>query len=240
MIAGSSGIALLSGILSTLSPCVLPLIPIVLGAAVSEHRLGVLALAAGLAISFVAIGLFIATVGYAIGLDAGHFRVLGGAALIGIGTVLLMPSLQTQFAMATGPLSGWADSRFRSRSTRGLHGQLALGLLLGVVWTPCVGPTLGAASILAAQGKDLGQVAAVMGAFGVGSALPLAVLGLLSRGAVMRWRGRLMDVGKGGKMVLGGVLVIIGTLILSGLDKRVEELLVDLSPPWLTELTTRF
>ena len=79
-----------------------------------------------------------------------------------------------------------------------------------------------------------------MGAFGVGAALPLAVLGLLSHGALTRWRGRLMDAGKGGKMVLGGVLVIIGTLILSGLDKRVEELLVDLSPPWLTELTTRF
>jgi len=240
MSAGSSGIALLAGMLSTLSPCVLPLIPIVLGAAVSEHRLGALALAIGLAASFVAIGLFFATVGYAIGLDAGHFRVLGGAALIGIGAVLLMPSLQTQFAIAAGPLSDWADSRFRSFSTSGLHGQLALGLLLGVVWTPCVGPTLGAASILAAQGKDLGQVAVVMGAFGVGSALPLAVLGLLSRGAVMRWRGRLMDAGKGGKMVLGGVLVITGTLILSGLDKRVEELLVDLSPPWLTELTTRF
>jgi len=151
MIAGSSGIALLSGILSTLSPCVLPLIPIVLGAAVSEHRLGVLALAAGLAISFVAIGLFIATVGYAIGLDAGHLRALGGAVLIGIGVVLLMPSLRTQFALTAGPLSGWADSHMRGLSTTGLRGQLALGLLLGVVWIPCAGPTLGAASVLAAR-----------------------------------------------------------------------------------------
>ena len=78
MSAGSSGIALLAGILSTLSPCVLPLIPIVLGVAVSEHRLGALALAIGLAVSFVAIGLFIATVGCGIGLDAGHLRALGG------------------------------------------------------------------------------------------------------------------------------------------------------------------
>ena len=133
MSAGSSGIALLAGMLSTLSPCVLPLIPIVLSAAVSEHRLGALALAIGLAASFVAIGLFIATVGYAIGLDTGHFRVLGGAALIAIGAVLLMPSLQTHFAIAAGPLSDWADSRFRSFSTSGLHGQLAPGFFL--VWS---------------------------------------------------------------------------------------------------------
>jgi cytochrome c biogenesis protein CcdA len=111
----------------------------VLGAAVSEHRLGALALAIGLAVSFVAIGLFIATVGCGIGLDAGHLRALGGAVLIGIGVVLLMPSLRTQFALAAGPLSGWADSHMRGLSTTGLRGQLALGLLLGVVWIPAPG-----------------------------------------------------------------------------------------------------
>ena len=79
-----------------------------------------------------------------------------------------------------------------------------------------------------------------MGAFGVGAALPLAVLGLLSHGALTRWRGRLAHVGKGGNMLLGGALVVVGALIFSGLDKRVEAFLVDLSSPWLTELTTRF
>jgi cytochrome c-type biogenesis protein len=236
----SAGIALLAGMLSTLSPCVLPLIPMVLGAALSEHRFGPVALAAGLAGSFVAIGLFLATIGYAIGLDDGHFRMLAAMLLVAVGLVMLVPAWQTQFALAAGPISGWADSRLRSFATTGLRGQLALGLLLGVVWSPCVGPTLGAASVLASQGRSLGEVAAVMTAFGAGAALPLLILGLVSREAMMRWRGHLQGVGKGGKIALGSLLVISGVLILTGLDKRIETLLVEFSPRWLTELTTRF
>jgi cytochrome c-type biogenesis protein len=72
--AGVIGLAFLAGLLTVLSPCVLPLLPIVFGAAASAHRLGPVALAAGVAISFVAIGLFIATIGFSIGLDAGLFR----------------------------------------------------------------------------------------------------------------------------------------------------------------------
>ena len=61
--------AFLAGILSVLSPCVMPLLPLVLGAAASEHRYGPAALAAGLCFSFVALGLFLATIGFALGLD---------------------------------------------------------------------------------------------------------------------------------------------------------------------------
>jgi cytochrome c biogenesis protein CcdA len=147
------------------------------------------ALAAGLTTSFVAIGLFIATIGYAIGLDIGHFRLIGAAVLISIGVTLLVPSLQTQLAVVAGPVSGWADSRFGGIAATGLGGQLALGLLLGVVWSPCVGPTLGAASMLASRGESLGQVALVMGAFGIGAALPLLIFGLFSREVLVRWRG---------------------------------------------------
>ena len=161
MSLGAVAIAMLAGILSTLSPCVLPLIPMVLGAAVSEHRFGPVALATGLALSFVAIGLFIATIGFSIGLDAGHFRALAAVILVAIGVTLLVPPLQTQFAIVAGPISGWADSRFGGFATTGLRGQFALGLLLGLVWSPCVGPTLGAASMLASRGQNLGQVAFV-------------------------------------------------------------------------------
>jgi cytochrome c biogenesis protein CcdA len=240
MLLGSALFALLAGILSTLSPCVLPLLPIILVTAVSEHRLGPLALASGLALSFVAVGMFIATIGYGIGLDAGFFRIIAATMLLALGVILLVPQLQTQVAAAASPISGWTEDRFGGIETAGLSGQFALGLLLGAVWSPCVGPTLGAASVLAAQGEDLAQVGLVMLAFGLGAALPLALLGLLSRDTLMRWRGRLLDAGKGGKLVLGGLLVVVGVMILSGLDKRVEAALVEASPAWLTEITTRF
>jgi cytochrome c biogenesis protein CcdA len=103
-----------------------------------------------------------------------------------------------------------------------------------------VGPTLGAASVLAAQGKDLVQVALTMLVFGIGAAMPLVLLGFASREAMMHWRGRLMGVGTLGKTLLGTLLILLGIFIVTGLDKRSEALLVDLSPTWLTNLTTQF
>jgi cytochrome c biogenesis protein CcdA len=235
-----AGIALIAGILSTLSPCVLPLIPMVLAAAVGEHRLGPVALAGGLVASFVAIGLLLATIGYSVGLDGDHLRALAAIILVAVGLVLIVPSWQTQFAVLAGPFSNWAGRRSKGFATAGPRGQLALGLLLGVAWSPCVGPTLGAASVLASRGESLAQVALVMAAFGAGAALPLLLLGLLSREALARWQGHLLGFGKSGKIVLGSFLIVLGGLILTGVDKRIETVLVDLSPAWLTALTTRF
>jgi cytochrome c biogenesis protein CcdA len=232
--------AFLAGVLSILSPCVLPLLPIVLGAAASEGRRGPLALAAGLTISFVAIGLFVAVFGWSIGLDQGVFRLVAAIMLVVVGVFLAIPVLQGRLAVAAGPVSGWIDQRFGAAPAGGWQGQFGTGVLLGAVWSPCVGPTLGAASLLAAQGESLGQVTGVMAAFGLGAATPLAVIGLLSREVLLRWRSRMLNAGGTLKTTLGVILVLSGVLILSGQDKRLESALVDLSPLWLTELTTRF
>jgi cytochrome c biogenesis protein CcdA len=113
-------------------------------------------------------------------------------------------------------------------------------VVLGAVWSPCVGPTLGAASLLAAQGRDLGQVSIIMFAFGIGAAIPLLALGLLSREAMVRWRHRLASANTGGRAGLGVFFVAIGALVLTGLDKSIETVLVEVSPQWLIDLTTRF
>jgi cytochrome c-type biogenesis protein len=234
------GLAFVAGLLSVLSPCVLPLLPVVFAAAASEHRYGPLALAGGLTMSFTAIGLFVATVGFAIGLDSEFFRTIAAVLFIVVGAVLLVPQMQTRLAVAAGPLGNWTEQRLGGFSTAGVSGQFLLGLLLGAVWIPCVGPTLGAASLLAAKGESLGSVAAVMLAFGLGAAAPLALLGLASREAVLACRHRLMGAGKGLKLTLGAILILSGAFILSGFDRAVETALVNGSPGWLTELTTRF
>ncbi len=240
MTVGSLALALVAGVLSILSPCVLPILPIVFGAAASEHRFGPLALAAGLSVSFVAVGLLAATVGYAVGLNTDIFRNGAAALMIVAGTVLLVPRFQARLALAGAPLANWSDRQFGGARRNGLAGQISLGLLLGAVWTPCVGPTLGAASILAAQGRDLGGVSATMLAFALGAALPLAAVGLLSHDALVRWRSRLVGGGARAKAGFAILLVSIGVLVLTGLDKRIETLAVDRSPQWLTDLTTRF
>ena len=94
--------------------------------------------------------------------------------------------------------------------------------------------------MLAAKGENLGQVAITMLAFGIGAALPLMLLGFLSREAMHALARRMMEAGRGGKTLLGVLLLAIGVLIATGLDKRLETALVDASPDWLTTLTTRF
>lgn len=237
---GGIGFGFLAGLLSTLSPCVLPLLPLVLGAAVAAHRFGMAALTAGLVISFVAVGLFVATIGFAVGLDGDAMRIAAAVLLAGLGVVLLSGALQARFAIATSGL-GDAGNRLLTRiAPSGLGGQFIVGLVLGAIWSPCVGPTLGAAATLAAQGKDLATVVAVMAAFGLGAALPLLLVATLSREAMKRWRGRLMQAGSGGKYLLGGGALAVSVLILTGLDHRLEALLVAASPDWLIDLTTRF
>lgn len=234
----SPALAFLAGVLSILSPCVLPLVPIVLGGARNRYRWGPLALGAGLTASFTLVGLFAATAGYALGMDAEFFRHVGGVMLLAAGLVVATPSLQRAFATAAGPLVARADAGPGAFDERGLWGQVALGGVLGLVWSPCVGPTLGAASLLAAEGRNLGQVALVMAAFGLGAAAPLTIIGLASGEVLKRWRARMHAAGEGGKRVLGAVLIIIGLLMVSGLDRAVESRLVAWSPGWLTALTT--
>ena len=237
---GTFALGYLAGVLSTLSPCVLPLLPILIASALAQHRFGPFALAAGLTLSFALVGVSIATLGTSIGLDPSLLRKAAALLLIGFGAVLLVPALRARFALATAGLSASGGGLLVRLSGIGWGGQFMVGLVLGLVWSPCVGPTLGAATTLASQGRDLAQIALLMLLFGLGAGTPLVLIGSLSREAMARMRGRLLSAGRRGQWLLGAALLVIGAVILSGADKRLETWLVDHSPDWLTELTTRF
>lgn len=237
---GSYGFGLLAGLLSTLSPCVLPIVPILLGSASNAHPRAPLALAGGLAISYAVIGTTLAWAGAALGIDASIFRNVGAVILGLLGLVLISGGLQQRFASATAGLGDAGNQLISRIKLDGLPGQFAIGLVLGVVWSPCVGPTLGAAILLASQGAQLAQVALLMGIFGLGAALPVVALAYVSRGVMTKMRGKLMQAGKTGKAILGVIMIGLAIMILSGADKPVETWLVEQSPAWLTNLTTRF
>lgn len=241
-IAPGTGLAaFVAGILTVLNPCVLPLLPIVFATAVSKHPIaGPLALAAGLTLSFVAIGLFLALVGYSLGLNAEWFRPIGAVVLIGFGLLLLSTQLQTRLVTAAGPVTNWANQRFARLGEGGWVGQLGLGLLLGVIWSPCAGPTIGVATSLAFGGENLGAMTGIMLVFGVGASIPLVALGFLSRAVLARWRGGLGSAGRIGKAILGLLLVTIGILILTKLDRQVEGWLNSVLPTSLLDLTVRY
>ena len=234
----SYGLSFVAGNLSTLSPCVLPLLPILLGTALNTHRLGPFALAGGLALSFTTVGVIVATVGSALGLDQGPLRTGGALLLLVFGVLLLSSDLQARFATATSGVAGAGQTALARVTLDGLSGQFILGLLLGIVWSPCVGPTLGAAIGLASQGQSLPQVTLIMAIFGLGAGFPLALLGTLSRQAMLGMRQRLLLAGKYGKQVLGGLMLMLGGLILSGADKAFEAWVLQFAPGWLITLTT--
>lgn len=237
--ATSYGLSFLAGVLSTLSPCVLPLIPILMGSAASSHRYGTFALVGGLMLSFTLIGVGLGSLGGSIGLEQDTLRTVGGALLIVFGAVLFSSRLQEHFSAAVGRL-GVGQGLLARFNLSGLHGQFLLGLLLGIVWSPCIGPTLGVAITLASQGQALAQVTAVMLIFSLGAGLPLLAIGMLSRQAMGKWRGRMMEAGQKAKKIFGAALLLIGVLVLSGADKGFEKWAVNAMPEWMVTLTTRF
>lgn len=232
--------AFAAGTLSLLSPCTLPLLPIILASALSAGRLGGVALAAGLAISFTVLGLFVALAGHSIGLTEDRVRLFGAVVLIAFGFVLLVPALEARMSVALEPLGTWAAGRFAGGRGDSLAGQGAIGLALGAIWSPCVGPTLGAAALMASRGENVGQVAVTMLAFGLGAGIPLALLGLLPQRAVSGMRSAMARTGYVGRRLLGLMLVVVGVAIATGLDKRAEAALLSIMPAWLLDLTTRF
>jgi cytochrome c-type biogenesis protein len=79
-----------------------------------------------------------------------------------------------------------------------------------------------------------------MGLFSVGGALPIVILGYISRSAMVSVRGRLLQAGRVGKVALGSAMLLIAIATISGRDRQAEAWLVNHSPAWLTNFTTRF
>jgi len=231
-------LAYCAGVLTILSPCVLPLVPVILGSAAQKHRWGPLALAAGLVGGFTAIGFLLAVFGSSLGIDPNTVRLWGAVILTAAGIFLLASPLQSALASVSGPLTTWASERQQRFDDQGLFGQTMIGLLLGLVWSPCVGPTLGAAVALASQGEELAQVAATMAAFSAGIATVLLVVAFIGRNLFNRVKGSVATTAKSAKLLLGAALLAVGLLILTGIDRMIEGYFVTAAPDWLIRATT--
>jgi cytochrome c-type biogenesis protein len=228
-----------AGALSTLSPCVLPILPIVLFGVLERNAWGPLALAAGLAASFATVGVAIASFGFSIGLDPATLRSGVAGLMVGIGVVLLVPAFQARLAGFAAPVATGGQLLLDRLRPAGLGGQFVLGVLLGAIWSPCSGPTLGAAIGLAAQGETVGKAAAIMLTFGLGAATPILALAYGSRQAIFSRRDWLARMSRVGKPLMGAAFVSIGAFVLTGLDKIVEASLTRAMPDWLVTVTTR-
>jgi cytochrome c biogenesis protein CcdA len=197
-----------------------------------------LALIAGLSVSFAAVGIFIASLGFSIGLDSATLRLAVAVLLLAMGIVLLVPALQMKFAVISAPVASGGQTLLDRIRPSGLGGQFLLGVLLGAIWSPCAGPTLGAAIGLAAQSETIGKAALIMAMFSLGAMTPILALAYGSRQAVFARRDWLARFSRVGKPLMGFTLVGVSVFVLTGLDRRVETILTNAMPDWLIIVTT--
>ena len=233
-------LSVLAGALTVINPCVLPVLPIVLLGALQQHRLGPLALAGGMVAGFTVLALLIYGAGSALDISPDTVRQAGAVLLLVLGAVMLSSTLKQRLAAAGSRWTGPLDALLNRAAPAGLGGQFATGALLGAIWSPCSGPTLGSAITLASQGDSLARAATIMLFFGIGAMLPMLALAYGSRHTLARRRERFARFGRAAMPVMGGLLLAIGVSVLSGFDKQVEAALLNRMPDWLVDLTTRF
>ncbi|MCC6006514.1 MAG: cytochrome c biogenesis protein CcdA [Rhodobacteraceae bacterium] len=226
-----------AGLLTLLNPCVLPMLPIVLASALQAGRLGPVALAAGMGVSFVVLGLGVTVAGRGLGIDPDDVAQAGAVVLIGLGMVLLVPAAGERLAAATAGLSARADAGIDRMERGSLAGQAGTGALLGAVWSPCIGPTLGGAIALAAQGESLARAAAIMASFALGVGVVLMALAYGARTALRRRMDMFRALASRSRQVTGGLFVALGLFLLTGLYHRTEVWLLDVLPPWLVDFS---
>ncbi len=220
---GSLSLAILGGLLTIIFPCVLPILPLVLGRSFKTHRFGPIALVAGLICGFAAIG---SLLGIASSWFAGFANILRGvaiAALIFFGLLSIFPKLSYWV------FSRWQFGNFREPEQPNLWGEFAIGTQLGLLWTPCAGPALGSILVLAAVKHDILAALILLTFYGLGAGIPLLILAYTSRYLSQSWRWIIPHTAK--LQRIGGILMT-GTAIaiLLGWDVEIQLWLLPLFP----------
>ena len=234
------GLSLLAGSLTTLSPCVFPILPLVLGGAAQGNRLAPLAMGLGMALSFAGIGVALGALGPALGLDSEHVRSFGAVMLMALGLMMWVPVLNERFAQWMMPLASGANGVSTRLKGDTLGGALMLGGVLGLVWSPCSGPLLASALTLVASEGGAWRGGLVLGVFGLGAATPLVAVAYASRRGFQSVRDKVLAHGDRVKKVFGGLIFLAGVAIATGADKWLEAQVLDHLPDVWLRLTTLY
>ncbi|HWK67222.1 MAG TPA: cytochrome c biogenesis CcdA family protein [Rhizobiaceae bacterium] len=224
------GFAFLAGIVTVLSPCVLPLLPVIFATAAQQGRSRPLGLIAGFVGSFTLATLTLSFLVRSLGLSPDVNRTLAAAILIVLGLVLAVPAIHDAFERWASALVGRLP-RGREKSDSGLLGGLAVGAGLGLAWSPCVGPIMASVITLALNQQVNAGAVAITLAFALGTALPMAAVLVGGRGIVtqLRWfQTNAIRI----QRVLGTILFLSGFTILVGWDRAIQVQLLTWFPGW--------
>ena len=225
-------LAFAAGALTILSPCILPLAPVVVAGGSAADKRGPLALAAGLALTFALVGGTLASFGVELGANSG-LRAVSAAIMIAMGLVLMARPLADALETRLAGLAGVSQALAERAPKTGLPGHAAAGAALALAWAPCAGPTLGAALALAADGASVPAAMLTMFVYVLGTASALLAVGFALGRLTAKGCRAVRSTGTGGRFALGAALAVFGALVVTGLDHWVETALIAAMPDWL-------
>jgi cytochrome c biogenesis protein CcdA/thiol-disulfide isomerase/thioredoxin len=224
--------AFLAGVVTILSPCILPVLPIVLSGGMGGRRrpFGVIT---GFVVSFSVFTLLLSTLVQVLGIPPDALRVVAVVLILLFGLVMLVPSLSVGFEKIASRLAGVGRNRGQSQ---GFSGGLLTGFSLGLVWTPCVGPIMASViSLAVSQSVDGGSVFIIL-AYSLGTALPMLAIMLGGRSLIQRVpalsRNSLRI-----QRVFGALMILVAVSIGFGWDRKFQSAVLSVFPNYGTGLT---
>lgn len=225
--------AFVAGIVTILSPCILPVLPIVLGSSAAGGKRRPFGIVAGFVLSFTVFTLFLTSLVKALGISPDSLRLLSVVVIFVFGVSLLLPRFQ---ALAKRTFSGL--SRFAPKSTgaEGFLGGLAIGISIGLIWTPCVGPILASVIALALTGEVTGASVAITFSYSLGTAGSMLVILFGGRRLLQKVPILMRNAGSIQKGF--GILMILTAIgIHWNYDRKIQSALLDAFPQYGTGLT---
>ncbi|MCX8017006.1 MAG: sulfite exporter TauE/SafE family protein [Rhodocyclaceae bacterium] len=240
-VPASVGISYAAGMLTALSPCVLPLLPIVVGGAIGRRRAAPLMMGLGMVVAFAMGGWLVGSLGAASGLDGQWLHQAAAVSLILFGLALWFEPLTRTVSRLAQPLAITADLMAeRIGQERSLVVAFFFGGLLGLAWSPCAGPMLVSTLALVATGREAALGALLLGLFGLGAATPLVMAAYASRAAFRRLRNWALGHIAALRHGFGLLAVLSGLFIATGLDKQLAAAVIGMLPDFWLELITRY
>jgi len=148
-----------------------------------------------------------------------------------------VPQLSARFATATAGFSQRADTGMDDLDRSGFTGHFLGGILLGAVWSPCIGPTLGGAIALASQGESILRAGLIMVFFALGVSTIIVALGYGARSVIMRRQAWMRAMATKARPIMGLVFIAVGAGLLFRVHHTLEYWAVEYLPAWLIDLS---
>ncbi len=233
MLSASFPFAFFAGFITVTSPCVLPILPIILGSALKKNRLYPVFMVLGLAFTFSLLGVLFGSIGSVIGLGKHTLETIAIALLGFMGLVIVVKPLQLAFARFAAKTLECCRLAPRQTGSESALQAFAVGSSLGVVWAPCAGPVL--ASILALAASTQSAVASffLLLVYALGAGAPMLAIAYGGQRA-LSGRRFLQEHTEGIKQAFGWILILTAALLALGLFQKLEAALLPYLPSYIT------